>query len=564
MPKRSRTIRRRGGERMASIVTQKRREWLAGLSSIAYRADPERLIALGRLFACSLALLSVYLDPTTPSANVTETYAVLFGYVVISVVFAIPPLFVRSGVLRMLQTPIDVLMIGLLAHYTDELESPFFGFCTFALIGATIRWGWRGALGTAALLQIMILMVGIPDLFDGNDWPLNVLIMRTVFCWVAAMMLGYFGSYRSRNEYRLRELASWPIEIVPTGDRPWLSEALNHAATVLGTDRILVLWQDQDATASTLAFWTGERCQFLDDARIPMELSSYERTPTVWRRQQAADLLDTIAPASENADWHRFLRRGRKSLHLARFDSIRYRGWVIVIDPAFREESVDSLVRIVAARIGLALEQFSIVSDLSAAAGLQERARLTRDLHDSVLQDLTAAVWQLDAAMKQLAPNAQQTLSRIHDVLQQQQYRLRRLVTDTRAHRPHGGLLMEQLQTFAEPLGRQWNCRLELSVEPPQLRVSNSIATELCLALSEATANAARHGAAEKLTVSIVSEQDNLRIEFEDDGNGADGRAPLPRSMSERVAELGGTLIGTQRAIGHGLRMTLPLHAGSR
>ena len=549
---------------MASIVTQKRRDWVAALSSIGNRADPERLIALGRLFACSLALLAVYLDPTTPSANVTETYAVLVGYVVISVLFAIPSLFARPGALRMLQMPVDVLMIGLLAHYTDELESPFFGLCTFALIGATIRWGWRGALSTAALLQIVILIVGIPDLFDGNDWPLNVLIMRTVFCWVAAMMLGYFGSYRSRNEYRLRELASWPIEIVPTGDRPWLSEALKHAATVLGTDLILVLWQDQDAIANTLAFWTGDRCEFLDGANVPVELGAFERDPFAWRHQKAADLLEKIMPAAKDAKWQRFLVRGRKSFHLARFDSIRYCGWVIVIDPAFREESVDSLVGIVAARIGLALEQFSIVSDLSAAAGLQERARLTRDVHDSVLQDLTAAVWQLDATMKQLAPDAQQTLGRIREVLQQQQYRLRRLVTDTRGRRPHGGLLMEQLQTFAEPLGKQWNCRLELSVDPPRLRVSNAVATQLCLALSEATANAARHGAAETLTVSIVSEQGRLRIDFEDDGHGAQGSAPLPRSMCERVAELGGTLIGTQRAIGHGLQMILPLPAAGR
>ncbi|WP_395336032.1 ATP-binding protein [Novosphingobium sp. BL-8H] len=524
------------------------------------QADPEMLIAAARLLASSLSLVAVYLDPTTPRANVTETYGVLGGYVLVSIVFLVvpaPPRWRETS--RIVQTGIDIVTLGVLAHYSDDLQSPFFVFFTFALISATMRWGWRGVLATAILLQLLLVAVTISDIREGSDWAMNVLLMRFVYAWVAALMLGFFGGYRARNERRLQELAAWPIHVMPDDDRPWLAEALQHAARVLGTDRIAVVWQDEEDGRPTIAFWTGSRCEFIDRVAFAIPLSDI-------KAMAAADphgMLGWLGSQADNAAWTDLLGAARQSLHLAEFQGIRYHGLVIVIDPAFREENVEAFTRIIGARIALALEQFSIAASLVASASLKERVRVMRDVHDSLLQDLTAALWQIDSTVSRLPPDAQATMQRVRKLLRQQHARLRTLVNGARANPVEPGSLKRQLLTLAEPLASQWACRLDVSVEPEGLQVSDETAAELCLALSEATANAVRHGSAGALRVDVSTRHGDLHVEIEDDGCGLEGRAALPQSLCERMADLGGALAATDSPRGYRLHLTLPVGAGT-
>jgi signal transduction histidine kinase len=457
---------------------------------------------------------------------------------------------------------VDVVTLGLLAHYSEELESPYFAFFTFTLVTAAIRWGWRGALATACALQCLLLVVGIPDLHDGGPSALNVLIMRSVFCWVTMLMLGYFGSYRARSEYRLSTLAAWPHAIITEDNRPWLSALLEHASNVFGTRRIVVIWQDHDQQAAELAWWTGTECRFAEGIVLPpgiLRPSDAERPPAV----EDPDYRDRIALLNaalpEISDDLRDLLRvdDDQAIHFATFRSIRYSGSVIVIDPAFRDETIGALTRIIASRIALMLEQFSLIGELALAAGLRERMRLARDLHDSVLQDLTAAVLQLEAAVKIPPADTGDTLIRIRELLQAQQRRLRHFVNDSRRQRPPNHCLAEQLQAFVEPLGSQWNCDMHIDVRPSDLEVADSIATELCLALSEATANAARHGAADTVVIMVTQQGAELLVEISNDGTPC-ASYPQSTSLSRRVEDMGGVIAMADRASGFALRMTIP------
>ncbi|WP_165912318.1 histidine kinase [Novosphingobium sp. PhB165] len=522
------------------------------------QADPETLIAVARLLASSLSLVAVFLDPTTPHSNVTETYTVLCLYVAVSIILLVlpaPPRWREHS--RVAQTAIDVFTLGLLAHYSDDLQSPFFVFFTFALISATMRWGWRGVLATAVLLQLLLVIVAIPDMRADGDWSMNVLLMRFVYAWVAALMLGYFGSYRARNERRLQELASWPIRMMPDDDRPWLAEALQHAARVLGTDHIVVVWQDQDEGHGTIGFWTGDHCEFVDRVTLPAPLSELKAAAAADPRR----MLRRLNSRGGSPAWNAMLGGAKQSLHLAEFKGIRYHGLVIVIDPAFRDENVEAFTRIIGARIALALEQFSIANGLAAAASLKERVRVMRDIHDSVLQDLTAAVWQLDATRATLPPDAQPVMNKVRNLLQQQHTRLRTLLNGSRTGRSAPSFLRHQLHTLVEPLATQWACRLDISVEPENLRVSDETATELCLALSEATANAVRHGSAAALRIDIRARHGDLQVEIADDGCGLEARAGLPQSLCERMADLGGTLVAAGSTHGCRLRLVFPIGA---
>src|SRR3546814_6277700 len=73
------------------------------------------------------------------------------------------------------------------------------------------------------------------------------------------------------------------------------------------------------------------------------------------------------------------------------FSSIRYRGKAFVIHPSCQLYESVSLTGIIAARLGSELERLALMQPPAVTARAQERLRLARDLHDSILQDLTHA-----------------------------------------------------------------------------------------------------------------------------------------------------------------------------
>ncbi|MBC9031176.1 ATP-binding protein [Sphingomonas sp. JC676] len=534
---------------MSDLATLRRR-FGAPLSLQPYVTNPEHLINGGRLIVSVFAVAAIYIDPTQPANLLDEAYWILGGYAFYAFVllFVRPPAPLEDA-FNVITIMVDVLVVAVLIYITGELESPFFVFYTFVLIAAAIRWEWTGTIATALALQAILIFVGVPDVEDGES-ELNFLILRSVFCWVTVIMLGYFGSYRSRSNARLRELASWPHDIVPEEDRPWLSSSLRHASKVLGADRILVLWRDQDKAAVHAAIWSDESVRFIDhialsDAALisPGPGSTVELTGGEQR-----NMLQTLV----GTDWHCAYATG--------FGTIRYRGSVIVIDPAFRDRDVMLLGQIVASRIAMELEQFSLVREYVSAAGLGERVRLARDLHDSVLQDLTAAVLQLNAAERTVSQPTSGTLVQIRDTLQGHQARIRHFIGEARTGSNRKRCLADQLQMFVEPLGSQWDCRVAIRIDPPGLEVSDRVATELCLALSEATANAVRHGAAKEVTIAIQRRSKLLLVTIRDDGSGSNLHGiPRSTSLSDRIENLGGNMAVSLEDLQLCVRMEIPL-----
>ena len=402
-----------------------------------------------------MALVAIWADPTRPTVNVQMTFIVLAAYVLFALlVVLLLPKRRLSDPVHVISTAADIVFLGILAAITEELESPFFVFFTFVLISSAMRWGWRGVLTAALVLQALLILVGIPDI-DDADPAVNMLIMRSSYCWIAALLLGYFGSYRSRSEYRLRELAAWPHEIVPQEGWPWLATALQHAANVLGTDRIMVIWRDRDAPHAQLAWWSGSNCRFVD--KVPAGISAAligHAAACECTAGQLQEVRRAFPRRLGDVDRHMFASEAG-SIHASVLGSIRYDGCVMVVDPAFADEDTDSLTRIIAARISMELEHFALACSFAAEAGAKERAHLAHDLHDSVLQDLTAAVLQIDEATRRLPSATHEALRGVGSLLRIQQAKIRRFVTESRTDTSGRKYLRDQLQAFAAPLARQ-------------------------------------------------------------------------------------------------------------
>lgn len=530
------------GERIAALA----RDWLL-------RTDPERLICIGRLLTAAFAILAIYLDPTRPNSLLYESRVVLCLYLLLSVGLIFFPL--RSSFdspAHLFIHVVDAAVVGWLTFLTNELASPFFTILPFVILAMTMRWGLKGAtLGALTALSVQ-LIVGVPDLLDG-DSELNLFIMRSTYFVLIAATLGYFGAYRERSRQRLAELAQWPTSAVGEDRVSWLRILLEHASRVLGGPHLLVIWRDQEIQSGSIAYWTHGNLQLVDVRGLGF-----------WHRHDPQQHA-ALAKNSEklNALFAELPELAAKTGQIeydvssAGFSTIRFRGCVFVISPTSMPDGGAALTQIIAARLGAELERIALIQ----AALSEERIRLARDLHDTVLQNLTAARLKLKLVSEAVPAVAKTQLMEVGTVLFEQQQCLRKFVEDSRTT-GEGSLvrLGEALPDFLKVLEARWSCDIAFSIGP-ELVVPPWLLHEIMQMISEAAANAVRHGQATRLNIAFTGAEENLDLEITDDGSGLskDANPQRPASISQRVAGLGGQLTILKTSPGYGLQITLPI-----
>jgi signal transduction histidine kinase len=214
-----------------------------------------------------------------------------------------------------------------------------------------------------------------------------------------------------------------------------------------------------------------------------------------------------------------------------------------------------------AAAVAIANAQF--LAQSREAGVLEERARLARDIHDTLAQGLTGIVVQLGAAQRALdaAPEeATEHIALAQSLARESLAEARRSVWNLRSGALERGDLGDALQKLVarpSPVPSagtvpETHTTFERRGEPWPL--SPAVESALLRVAQEALANAARHAQATHADVVLEYLPEAVRLEVCDDGVGLDAavRARINTSgpaggfgllgMRERIAGLGGTL----------------------
>lgn len=237
-------------------------------------------------------------------------------------------------------------------------------------------------------------------------------------------------------------------------------------------------------------------------------------------------------------------------------------------------------------------EQAAIAVDYAAlmqrerdVARREERQRLARDLHDSIVQQVFSISMQaksmevlggregeIPAAM--VRQSAGEIGSLAHTVLAD----LRAMVHELRppSSTELGGL-EEAVRALLDSTGNRTGLRFSLAVGRGVERVKGEIAEDVYRIVAEAVHNVVKHAAADTVAIRLVVREDRLRATVTDDGRGiaATGGAPRGReaagadrgyglrTMRERAERWGGTVTVAPRP-SHGtvVRFVVPLAAG--
>ena len=577
------------------MAPEARSDRMADPEGYSPRNRAERVISAGRLFLALFLTIAVLVDPPEPRRYAEVVRILAYNYLAYSLGVAVLT-WTRRMTTRgvpVVTHVIDLVLFSVFIYLTDGERSPFFPYFVFATICGAIRWYGRGAMytGVAALASYVIATLSGTTAHGSPAFDTAEFIARSTQLALVATLLGYLGTYQHRLHREIASLAAWPRRL-PTAGNEALHEVLTYASGVLNVPRVVLVWEEGDEPSLRVAVRDGTQFDigharpdaFGSFVAEPLARSSFIATRIGTRRRRvlqrvpggfrfwSGEPLDALLRERYNV-------RNVIALRLAS-DSIE--GWLLALDRPRMTADDLLLGDIVGRLVAGALELQTLVEQLRESAAGEERVHLARELHDGVLQSLTAASLQAQRARQSVATSpaeADRRMAMVEETILSEQQALRLAIEDLKP-----GAMKEttpvdvipRVRETATRVGRQWDVRVHLNLQRVPSPAAQKIAHELTRMLQEALVNAIRHGGAREVTVTCVTMGTELALAVSYQGRGFGGfhgRHDLaslnrmrvgPRTLKERVAAVKGSLVIESGETGARVEIRVPLTLAAR
>ena len=201
---------------------------------------------------------------------------------------------------------------------------------------------------------------------------------------------------------------------------------------------------------------------------------------------------------------------------------------------------------------------------------LAERVRLSREIHDTLLQGLVGVALHCDALacdMQTAAPEMSERFVRLRKQTQRYIKESRQAIWNLRSSPLEHDLVAALRRVGDQSAGTGSEFALDISGQPREL--SFDIEQQLVRIAHEAVANAVRHAGARRIEVGLDYQADRLVLQVSDDGSGfvENGRAGTDGhygivSMRERADGIKASF-ALDSAIGRGTRIAVVLPAAN-
>jgi len=187
------------------------------------------------------------------------------------------------------------------------------------------------------------------------------------------------------------------------------------------------------------------------------------------------------------------------------------------------------------------IENIELVERLAGHAADEERSRLARDIHDSIIQPYVGLQMGLNAMRTKTAgtcPDLSSQLDELMCLAQGGIDDLRAYVAGLKNGHSEGGLL-PAMKRFASKFTAATGVAVRLEVEG-DIHANNRLAAETFHMMAEGLSNIRKHTRARSATVRLACYNGTLRLEISEDDARKTAAAFTPGSISERAAALGG------------------------
>jgi len=220
----------------------------------------------------------------------------------------------------------------------------------------------------------------------------------------------------------------------------------------------------------------------------------------------------------------------------------------------FSEED-RSLVETFALHAGIAMENARLHEQLQRLAVVDERERISKDLHDGIIQNMYAVGLSLEDVPElmvddraEAAARVERAIDAIHLAIQD----IRNFIFGLRPELLEGTSLVGGLAALVEEYRHNMIVDLELRVPDAIIEPPSEAGGHLLAIVSESLSNVARHSHASRASVVLAADRDGdvpaLELTIEDNGIGFDpdhvvklGHQGLANTR-ERAASIGATV----------------------
>ena len=528
-----------------------------------------RIISLCRMVLATVFFVTLWVTPDQPVRANVAGYAILFYYMVIaSVLLAIA--WRNWWWDQRLAWPAHVFDAALFlaaVYFTeagnDSFSSPFLVFFAYLMLAATIRWDWRVTALTALAVTFLYLLAGLT--LNSHDIPLDAFrfARRISYMAVLALVLVWFGLQR-----RQQSIESF---VEPPGSDedplPPLLDALRYAMA------------QTDARCGTIA-WAEEEEPHIEVRAIGLECPAASLTPE--------DLSPDAPFASKvqlfDSDRGRVLRMGgwrnrtvsepvedpfarysgiREGLALP-FTTVTGRGEILLTGISGVCADHVELGAMIAREVAAGFDRQATLALVRESALTRIRDAVARDLHDTIAQSLAGVSLRLEGLRTWIRDGGDPDgeIQAIKSAVRAEQSHVRGIIDRLRRGEnvvPNASAT-KSLAPLLKELSEYWGIAIDVNEDAKWVVIPGWLAHELRQVLREAVANAVRHGGASRVAIALAEENRMLQLTVADNGTGfpaADDVVIHPRSISERIAALGGSLDVTSEPTGAILSFTL-------
>lgn len=547
---------------------------LAGFRSSRPAARVEHVLAIGRAFLAVTGLLAIYLDPTEPTRFREETYAVLVGYAVYSLIVLVyvnvsTRLTVTHG---QVLHGLDIVWTSVLTFLSEGPVSPFFLFFLFVVLAAAYRWGFRETVGTAGVIVIIFLVETLvaavgpwrATWFATIEVELNRYILRLAYLLLTGVLLGYLAEQEKRSGAELAALAAAASQAtVNLGLGGSMTAVARVLKSTFSAASVSVVVRDHE-TGRTL-LW------HVDDSHPDAQRSAVQRLELT-RQQQATWLFPDCGGV-----WHAVTdSNGGDSTHVRVTEPNAWRlkrvplqlPATFVTNRPFRTVTAVNMglsnewhgraylfdaqergglerrlhfLEALAEHVTPPVTNVFLLRRLRARAGAAERARVARELHDGAIQSLFGIDMKIEAMRRErnrTPAEIESDLTDIQHLLRQEVLALRELMQALRPMELDSGeQLPEVIAGLVERFRRDTGISARFIATGNPIPLTPATALEIVRIVQEALVNVRKHSQARNVLVRLTAEAGTCSLVVEDDGRGFDFEGRLSaRELDERGA----------------------------
>jgi signal transduction histidine kinase len=531
----------------------------------------DRVIAVMRLMLALLALLSAYINPDVAEVThyVAATYAVLACYLAYSLVLCI------LAVRRRFTIPVTVAYWADLGWYiliigsTNGTNSIFTSLLFFPILVASFQGGFTAGWRATLVATVLFTGVGFTMAPAEPEFDLGHFLLRPTSLLVLGYMIACWGGAEIIFRRRLALLKDVSLLANPRfGVDRTFGALMEQLRAFYGADMCMLVMAEPPPRGYTLRRVsrqhpeTDGKAEVITEevARVLLALPATQAQVSgsisrLWgwfgavKRVQAYDIV-TRERLPEPLQDMRELLAAKAYITVP----VRYRGetvgrlYLTAADRyPFEASDVDFLLQVLEHTMPT-IDNIRLVDRLASDAAEEERRRIGRDLHDSVIQPYIGLQMGLVAIQKKLATQSEtvsEDVERLLTLTNAGIADLRHYMGELRetGARDSGllpGGLLPAVQRFAKKFAEATGISVHVEAETP-LPVHDRLAAEVFQMVAEGLSNVRRHTRSAQATVTLTCCDRHLHLRITNDVATDSVPTPFtPRSITERVTALGG------------------------